>query len=88
MYFSEILLALVLLALLVTQNVRGINRNVSLACFAIGLFIVLLSALLGQVRWQMAPAYLLFLILSVLLLKRSYSHVVFEQSASLLELCC
>ena len=32
--------------------------------------------MLGQARWQMAPAYLLFVILSLLLLKRSYSHVV------------
>ena len=76
MYLAEILLAIVLLALLVTQNVRGLSRNVSLACFAIGLFIILLSTVLGQARWQMAPAYLLFVILSLLLLKRSYSHVV------------
>jgi predicted dienelactone hydrolase len=76
MYLSEILLVIVLLALLVTQNVRGTSRNVSLACSAIGLFIILLSALLGQARWQMTPAYLLFVILSLLLLKRSYLHVV------------
>ncbi len=76
MYPLEILLVIVLLVLLVAQNVRGISRNVSLACFAIGLFIILLSTLLGQARWQMAPAYLLFVILSLLLLKRSHSHVV------------
>ena len=76
MYPLEMLLVAVLLVLLVAQNVRRLSRDVSLACFAIGLFIILLSILLGQVRWQMAPAYLLFLILSLLLLKRSYSHVV------------
>ena len=76
MYPLEILLVVVLLVLLVAQNVRGISRNVSLACFAIGLFIMLLGALVGQARWQMATAYLLFVILSLLLLKRSYSHVI------------
>ncbi len=63
------------LALLVTQNVRGVSRNVSLACFAMGVFIILLSALLGQARWQMAPAYFLFVVLSLLLFKRSFAHV-------------
>jgi predicted dienelactone hydrolase len=43
--------------------------------FAIALSTILLSIFSGQVRWQMAPAYLLFLILALLLLKRSYSHV-------------
>ncbi len=76
MYLLEILLVIVLLGLLVAQNVRRINRKISLTCFAIGLAIILLSILLGQARWQMAPAYLLFLILSMLLLKRSHSHIV------------
>ena len=40
-----------------------------------GLSTVLLSGLLGQVRWQMAPAYLLFGILSLLLLRRAHSHI-------------
>ena len=40
-----------------------------------GVFIILLSALLGQARWQMAPAYFLFVVLSLLLFKRSFAHV-------------
>ena len=75
MYSLEIFLVIALLILLVAQNVRWISRHVSLACAAIGLAVILLSALLGQARWQMAPAYLLFLILLLLLLKRSYSHI-------------
>ena len=43
--------------------------------FLAGLSVVLLSAFLAQMRWQMAPAYLLFVALSLLLLRRSYSHV-------------
>jgi predicted dienelactone hydrolase len=82
MYLLEILFVVVLLVILVAQNVRGIVRNISLALFAIALSTVLLSILLGQVRWQMAPAYLLFLVLSLLTLKRSYSHV-FLRSAGI-----
>jgi predicted dienelactone hydrolase len=76
MYLLEILLVIVLLILLVAQNVREIVRSVSLALFAIALSTILLSILLGQLRWQMAPAYLLLLILSLLLLKRSHSHII------------
>ena len=76
MYSLEILLVVVLLVLLAAHNVQRISRRVSVACFAIGLAIIVLSILLGQARWQMAPPYLLFLVLSLLLLKRSYSHVV------------
>jgi dienelactone hydrolase len=36
---------------------------------------IVVTVFLGQMRWQMAPAYLLFAILSLLFLKRSYSHV-------------
>ena len=45
------------------------------ALAVVGLSTVLLSGLLGQVRWQMAPAYLLFGILSLLLLRPAHSHI-------------
>lgn len=76
MYLLETVLVAAVLALLVARNVRPISRNVALASFAIGSIAILSSVLLGQARWQLAPAYLLFLALSLLLLKRSYSHVV------------
>jgi predicted dienelactone hydrolase len=82
MYLSEVLLVIVMLALLVTQTVRGISRNAALTCFAVALLIIVSSTLLGQARWQMAPAYLLFLILSLLLLKRSHAHVVLRAIGS------
>jgi predicted dienelactone hydrolase len=76
MYALEILLAIFLLASLIAQTVRGIGRTVALFTLAIAFITILASGLLGQARWQMGPAYLLFLILSLLLLKHSYTHVV------------
>ena len=76
MYGLEMVFSIVVLALLITQNVRGMRRQVPLALFSVGLLTILLSIVLGQARWQMAPAYLLFVILSLLLLKRSSAHVV------------
>lgn len=70
------LLVIELLVLLVTQNVRGINRNASLIVALIALITILLSAILGQVRWQMTPAYVLFVILSLLLFKKTHSHII------------
>jgi predicted dienelactone hydrolase len=76
MYLSEILFVVALLVLLVAQSLRGVARTFSLVAFAIAVLALLSSVFLGQVRWQMAPAYLLLLVLSLLLLRRSYSHVV------------
>lgn len=39
------------------------GRASSFACFAIALVTVLLSGVLGQARWQMAPAYVLLIVL-------------------------
>ena len=71
----EMFFILIVAGLLVAQNVRGIQRKYLFALAVAGLSTVLLSGLLGQARWQMAPAYLLFVTLSVLLLRRAYSHV-------------
>ena len=71
----EMFFILIVAGLLVAQNVRGIQRRYLVALAVAGLSTALLSGLLGQVRWQMAPAYLLFGTLSLLLLRRSFSHV-------------
>ena len=71
----EMLFILIVAGFLVAQNFRGIQRTYLFALAVAGLSTVLLSGLFGQVRWQMAPAYLLFGILSVLLLRRSHSHI-------------
>jgi predicted dienelactone hydrolase len=75
MRLLEILFVLIVLSLLIVQLVRGIERRHAIALFSAGLLIVLLSAFFDQMRWQMAPAYLLFVAVSLLLLRRSYSHV-------------
>jgi predicted dienelactone hydrolase len=71
----EVLFVLIVAGLLVAQNVRGLQRRYLFALAVAGLSTILLSGLLGQVRWQMTPAYLLFVILSLLLLRRSFSYV-------------
>ncbi|HEU4617161.1 MAG TPA: hypothetical protein VFV10_03935 [Gammaproteobacteria bacterium] len=75
MYPSEMLLVLALFGLLVTQNVRRMNRKAAVACFAVAGAALVSGLAQGQIRWQMTPGYLLFAILSVLLLRRTYSHV-------------
>lgn len=71
----EVFFVLLVAGLLIAQNVRGLQRRYLFALAVAGLSTILLSGLLGQVRWQMTPAYLLFVILSLLLLRRSFSHV-------------
>jgi predicted dienelactone hydrolase len=75
MYPLEIIFIALVLGFLVGQTVRGVPRNYLLTLLAAGLAVVVLAGVLGQIRWQMLPAYLLFAILSLLTLKRSYSHV-------------
>jgi predicted dienelactone hydrolase len=84
MYWLEILLVIVALVLLVAQSSLWLGRSVALVCFAVGLVAILSTTLLGQFRWQMTPVYLLFLILSLLLLKRSHAHVVLRSIGGVL----
>jgi hypothetical protein len=72
----EIAAVLIVLVFVIAQNVRGFERRYLLALGAAGLSIVGASALLGQLRWQMAPVYFLLVVLCLLLFRRPYSHVV------------
>ena len=72
MYPLEIGFILVALGFLVAQNVRGLGTKYPYVLLAAGLATIVLTVFLGQMRWQMAPAYLLFAILCLLFLKRSY----------------
>ncbi len=72
---SEIVLVLIVLVFLIAQSVRGVERRYLFALAGAGLFNVVLSGFLGQARWQLAPAYLLLIVLSLLLLRRAFSHV-------------
>ena len=71
----EIVFVLIALGLLVTQNLRGVNRTYPLALLAAGLVTVVLGAWFGPLRWQMAPAYLVFLASALLSLRQAHSHV-------------
>ena len=71
----EMFFILIVAGFLIAQNVRGLQRRYLFALAVAGFSTVLLSGLLGQARWQMAPAYLLFVILCLLLARRSFSHV-------------
>ena len=71
----EMVLILLLFGLLIAVNVRAVKRSYVVGIAAAVLAIVLASVVLGQARWQLAPAYLLFAASSLSLLRRSYSHV-------------
>lgn len=70
----EIILVIALLGLLLSQLIRAVSRKFSLGLFVAGTVALSASILLGEFRWQMAPVYLVFVVSSLLLLKRSYSH--------------
>ena len=74
MYPLEIGFSLVALGFLVAQNVRGLGQKYPYVLLAAGLATIVAIVFLGQMRRQMAPAYLLFAILSLLFLKRSFAH--------------
>jgi dienelactone hydrolase len=78
MYAVEVAFVLLTAAWLVVTNRRHASRRTSFALFAAGLGLVALAFLLGQARIHMLPAALLFVILSVLLLRRGSSHIVFR----------
>ena len=71
----ETVFILITFGFLLAHIFRGVKRRSRLALAVAGLSTFLLSGLLGQLRWQMTPAYFLFAILSLLLLRRSFSHV-------------
>jgi predicted dienelactone hydrolase len=71
----EIVFVLIALGLLVTQNLRGVNRAYPLALLAAGLVTLVLGAWFGPFRWQMAPAYLVFLASALLSLRQAHSHI-------------
>jgi predicted dienelactone hydrolase len=72
----EMFFVLIVAGLLIAQTVQGVRRKYPFALAVAGLATITLSGLLEQLRWQMTPAYLLFVLLSLLLLRRAFSHVV------------
>ncbi len=84
MRLLELAFVLIVAGLLVAENIRGAPRRLLLTLALAGAVTVLVSVSLGQARWQMAPAYLLFGVLSLLVLKRSSSHVAVRSAGVLL----
>jgi predicted dienelactone hydrolase len=80
MYPSEVVFVLLLAGFLVAQTHRAVGREYVIGCFVACLAVLVVGAVLGQLRWQMAPAYLLFVILSFLLLRRAHSHILIRSS--------
>jgi predicted dienelactone hydrolase len=79
----EIVFLLVALGFLIAQTTRGAKRSYLFALAVAGLSTILASGLLWQVRWQLAPAYIVFAVLSLLLLKRSSSHLAVRLTGAL-----
>ena len=71
----EIVLVLLVAGLLAAHAVRAVPLKYLLALAAAGLATATLSVFLGQARWQMTPVYVVLAVSSLLLLKRSFSHV-------------
>jgi hypothetical protein len=71
----EVALLLILFGLLIGANIRGMPRRYVVALTVAALASILVSGVLGQARWQMAPAYLLFVVSTLLLLRRAYAHL-------------
>jgi predicted dienelactone hydrolase len=86
MYALEAISALTILVFLVAQVSRGVDRRISIAAGAAGLVTIGLLFALRQARWQMAPLFLLWAVLSLSLLKRSPAHVVLRAIGAVLGL--
>jgi predicted dienelactone hydrolase len=84
MLWLELVFVLIGLAFLVAQNVRGVSRTWPLALLVAGLATLVASGALGELRWQMAPAYLVFATSSLFLLRRAYSHIAVRSIGMLL----
>ena len=84
MYLLEIFFLIVLFTFLIAQNIKGLSRKISLSIFLIGAIIVLLTILMGQFRWQLTLAYLLYAILALTLLKKTSSRIALRSTGVIL----
>jgi predicted dienelactone hydrolase len=84
MYALEGAFLLVTAAWLLVTNAPRASRSASLTLFLAGLGVAVLAFVFGQARIHMAPAAAVFLVLSLLLLRRGYSHVAVRAAGALL----
>ncbi len=78
MQLLEIVFTLATLILLVISSFYGKSRKPLKISFLIGTGFLVLHFVFEIIRWQMIFIYLIFIILSLLLLKRSIAHLVFR----------
>ena len=84
MYALEALFLLITAAWLIVTNTPRAPRSTSVKLFLAALVVVAAAFAFGQARIHMAPAAAVFAVLSFLLLRRSYSHVVIRSLGILL----
>ena len=75
MYAVEAAFLLITAAWLVVTNTRRTTRSTSFKLFLAGLGVAVLAFALGQARIHMVPAAVVFIVLSLFLFRRGYSHV-------------
>jgi len=78
MQFLEIVFTLSTLILLVLSSFYGRSRKLLKIVFLIGSGVLVFHFTFEIIRWQMIFIYLIFIILSLLLFKRSIAHLVFR----------
>jgi len=78
MQLLEIVFTLATLILLVLSSFYGKSRKPLIISFLIGTGFLVLHFVFEIIRWQMIFIYLIFIILSLFLLKRSIAHLVFR----------
>ena len=75
MYAVEAAFLLITAAWLVVTNTTRATRGTSFKLFLAGLGVAVLAFALGQARIHMVPAAVVFIVLSLFLLRRGYSHL-------------
>ncbi|MCK5343359.1 MAG: hypothetical protein KAR20_08135, partial [Candidatus Heimdallarchaeota archaeon] len=78
MQLLEIVFTLATLILLVLSSFYGKSRKPLKISFLTGTGLLVLHFVFEIIRWQMIFIYLIFIILSLFLLKRSIAHLVFR----------
>ncbi len=78
MQFFELLFLLSSILLLLLISFFGKRRAFQIRCFQFGLGTLILHVVFEIARWQMAFCYLVFIVMALILFKRSTSHIVFR----------
>jgi hypothetical protein len=75
MYALEAAFLLLMTAWLIVSNMARATRGASVKLFAVSAAAIVLAFAVGEARLHMIPAALVFVVLSLFLLRRGHSHV-------------